>query len=160
MVQRLQVRPTVVIMTTATGRTTPPSTVIAAFMGFLVSCVFAVTSAGVLVGTHDDLVEALRSSGTSMTEEQLQSAATFTQVLVASIAVVIALVQLWLAFKLRSGRNWARILLTVFTVFQIGSLFIGQGAATLPAYGGALVAALAVVASYLPASNAYFAKRA
>ncbi|WP_090096698.1 hypothetical protein [Lentzea jiangxiensis] len=147
-------------MTTATGRTTPPSTVIAAFMGFLVSCVFAVTSAGVLVGTHDDLVEALRSSGTSMTEEQLQSAATFTQVLVASIAVVIALVQLWLAFKLRSGRNWARILLTVFTVFQIGSLFIGQGAATLPAYGGALVAALAVVASYLPASNAYFAKRA
>ncbi|MCG8926389.1 hypothetical protein [Lentzea sp. CC55] len=147
-------------MTTGTGRTTPPSTVIAAFVGFLVSCVFAVTSAGVLVGTHDDLVEALRSSGTSMTEEQLQSAATFTQVLVASIAVVIALVQLWLAFKLRSGRNWARILLTVFTVFQIGSLFIGQGAATLPAYGGALVAALAVVASYLPASNAYFDKRA
>ncbi|WP_329790699.1 hypothetical protein V1227_02095 [Lentzea sp. DG1S-22] len=147
-------------MTTATGRTTPPSTVIAAFVGFLVSCVFAVTSAGVLVGTHDDIVEALRSSGTSMTEEQLQSAATFTQVLVASIAVVIALVQLWLAFKLRSGRNWARILLTVFTVFQIGSLFIGQGAATLPAYGGALVAALAVVASYLPASNAYFGKRA
>ncbi|SEQ92149.1 hypothetical protein SAMN05216188_106221 [Lentzea xinjiangensis] len=143
-------------MTTATGKTTPPSTVIAAFIGFLVSCVFAVTSVGVLVGSHDDLVEALRQSGTAMTEEQLQSAATFAQAMFASIAVVIALVQLWLAFKLRSGRNWARILLTVFTVFQIGSLFIGEGSATWPAYGGAIVAALAVVASYLPASNVYF----
>ena len=142
-------------MTTATGRTTPPGTIIAAFVGFLASSVFAVTSMGVLVGTHDDLVEALRASGTAMTEEQLQSAATVTQVLLASIAVVIALVQLWLAFKLRSGRNWARILLTVFTVFQVASLFIGEGAATLPAYGGAAVAALAVVASYLPASNVY-----
>ncbi|HUQ56953.1 hypothetical protein [Lentzea sp.] len=143
-------------MTTATGRTLPPSTVNAAFAGFLVSCVFAVTSIGVLVGTHDDLVNALRASGTQMTEEQLQSAATFTQVTFASIALVIALVQLWLAFKLRSGRNWARILLTVFTVVQVASLFIGEGTATLPAYGGALVAALAVVASWLPASNAYF----
>lgn len=143
-------------MTTATGRTTPPSTVVAAFVGFLVSCVFAVTSVGVLVGTRDDLVDALRSSGTSMTEEQLQSAATVTQVTFATIAVVIALVQLWLAFKLRSGRNWARVLLTVFTVFQVGSLFVGEGSATLPAYGGAAVAALAVIASYLPASNAYF----
>ncbi|WP_434443105.1 hypothetical protein [Lentzea sp. E54] len=143
-------------MTTATGRTTPPGTVVAAFVGFLVSSVFAVTAVGVLAGTHDDIVDALRSSGTTMTEEQLQSAATFTQVLVAGIALVIALVQLFLAFKLRSGRNWARVLLTVFTVLHIGSLFIGQGAVTLPAYGGAAVAALAVVASYLPASNAYF----
>ncbi|GGN07920.1 hypothetical protein GCM10011609_54380 [Lentzea pudingi] len=143
-------------MTTATGRTTPPGTVIAAFTGFLVSCVFAATSVGVLVGSHDDLVDALRASGTTMTEEQLQSAATFTQVLFASIAVVIALVQLWLAFKLRSGRNWARVVLTVFTVFQVASLFIGEGTATLAAYGGALVAAMAVVASYLPASNVYF----
>ncbi|MCX2951699.1 hypothetical protein [Lentzea sp. NEAU-D7] len=142
-------------MTTATGRTTPPSTIIAAFVGFLVSCVFAVTSAGVLVGTRDDLVDALRASGTAMTEEQLQSAATFTQVLVAGIAVLVALVQLWLAFKLRSGRNWARVLLTVFTVFQVAALFIGEGAATLPAYAGAAVAALSVVASYLPASNVY-----
>ncbi|USX53136.1 hypothetical protein [Lentzea sp. HUAS12] len=143
-------------MTTATGRTTPPGTVVAAFVGFLVSCVFAVTSVGVLVGTRDDLVDALRSSGTSMTEEQLQSAATVTQVTFATVAVVIALVQLWLAFKLRSGRNWARVLLTVFTVFQVGSLFVGEGSATLPAYGGAAVAALAVIASYLPASNVYF----
>ncbi|SDF73920.1 hypothetical protein SAMN05216553_10342 [Lentzea fradiae] len=128
----------------------------AAFAGFLVSCVFTVTSVGVLVGTRDDLVDALRSSGTAMTEEQLQSAATFSQVLFAGIAVLITLVQLWLAFKLRSGRNWARVLLSVLTVFQVASLFIGEGGATLPAYGGALVAALAVVASWLPASNAYF----
>ncbi|ANZ40265.1 hypothetical protein BBK82_33775 [Lentzea guizhouensis] len=143
-------------MTTATGRTTPPRTVIAAFMGFLVSSVFAVASIGVLVGTHDDLVETLRATQPSWTEEQLQAAATTSQVVVAGIALVIALVQLWLAFKLRSGRNWARVLLAVFTVFQVGSLFIGEGEATLPAYGGAVVAALAVVASYLPASNAYF----
>ncbi|MEU3648136.1 hypothetical protein AB0E59_32475 [Lentzea sp. NPDC034063] len=143
-------------MTAATGRTTPPRTVNAAFAGFLVSCVFAVTSIGVLAGTHDDLVDALRASGTQMTEEQLQSAATITQVTFAGVALVIALVQLWLAFKVRAGRNWARIVLTVFTVVQVGSLFVGQGSPTLPAYGGALVAALAVVASYLPASNEYF----
>ncbi|MFD5829789.1 hypothetical protein [Lentzea sp. NPDC060358] len=144
-------------MTTSTGRALPPATVNAAFAGFLVSCVFAVTSIGVLVGTHDELVDALRASGTQMTEDQLQSAATVTQYTFAGIALVIALVQLWLAFKVRSGRNWARVLLTVFTVLQVGSLFVGEGSATLPAYGGALVAALAVVASWLPASNAYFA---
>ncbi|GLY49805.1 hypothetical protein [Lentzea sp. NBRC 102530] len=143
-------------MTFATDRTTPPRTVNIAFAGFLVSCVFAVTSIGVLAGTHDDLVDALRASGTQLTEEQLQSAATVTQVTFAGIALVIALVQLWLAFKVRAGRNWARIVLTVFTVLQVGSLFVGQGTATLPAYGGALVAALAVVAGYLPTSNAYF----
>ncbi|HEX7303065.1 hypothetical protein [Lentzea sp.] len=143
-------------MTTATGRALPPKTVNAAFAGFLVSCVFAVTSIGVLVGTRDELVDALRASGTRMTEEQLQSAATITQYTFAGIALVIALVQLWLAFKLRSGRNWARILLSAFTALQIVSLFVGEGTATLPAYGGALVAGLAVVASWLPASNAYF----
>jgi hypothetical protein len=141
-------------MTIATGRTTPPNTITAAFVGFLVSSVSAVAAVGVLMGTHDELVEALRASQPAMTEEQLRSAATVTQAVVAGFALVIALVELWLAFKLRAGRNWARVVLTVFTVLQVASLFTGQGT-TLPAYAGAAVAALAVIASYLPASNAY-----
>ncbi|MGZ3145866.1 hypothetical protein ACVDFE_28500 [Lentzea chajnantorensis] len=141
-------------MTTATGRTTPPGTITAAFAGFLVSSISAVAAVGMLVGTHDELVEALRAAQPSLTEDQLQSTATATQVVFASIALVIALVQLWLAFKVRSGRNWARVVLTVFTVFQVAAVLFGEGT-TLPAYGGALAAAAAVVASYLPASNTY-----
>ncbi|KOV83331.1 hypothetical protein [Nocardia sp. NRRL S-836] len=141
-------------MTTATGRTTPPGTIVAAFAGFLVSSIAAFAGLGVLLGMHDELVEALRVSQPAMTEEQLRSAATVTQFVVGGFALVIALVELWLAFKLRAGRNWARIVLTVFTAFQVVSLFVGQGT-TLPAYGATAVAALAVIASYLPASNAY-----
>lgn len=141
---------------TSTSRVSPPVTVNAAFAGFLLSCVLEVSSIAVVAGMRDDFADALRSSGTAMTEEQLQSAATVAQVSFGLVALVIAVVQLWLAFKLRSGRHWARVVLTVFVVFQAGSLFIGEGTAALPAYGAALLAALAVVASWLPASNAYF----
>ncbi|WP_199443764.1 hypothetical protein [Umezawaea beigongshangensis] len=142
-------------MTTSQDRIAPPSTVVGAFSGFLFSSVSAVGALAMLVGSHQQVVDALRASGTTLTEEQLQTAATTTLAVAAGIALVIALVEMWLAFKLRAGRNWARIALTVLTLIQVASLVTGE--ATLAGYAGAAVAVLAVVFSYLPPSNAYFA---
>jgi hypothetical protein len=142
-------------MTTSQDRITPPSTVVGSFSGFLLSSISGVATTGVLLGTRQEIADALRASGTALTDEQLQTAATTTQVVVAGFALLIALVELWLAFKLRAGRNWARIALTVLTLLQVVSL--ASGHANFAAYAGAAVAVAAVVLSYLPASNAYFA---
>jgi hypothetical protein len=69
------------------------------------------------------------------------------------IALLFALVYLWLAFKLRAGRNWARITLTVLTALQVISLTAGQG--TIIGYLSVLVAVVGLVSAYLGASNQY-----
>jgi hypothetical protein len=68
------------------------------------------------------------------------------------IAIVLSVLTIVFARKLRAGRNWARIVLLVFAVLQlfgIISLF-GLGALQF------LVAAAAAVLSFLPASNLWF----
>ncbi|WP_345033378.1 hypothetical protein [Kutzneria kofuensis] len=46
------------------------------------------------------------------------------------VAIVFAALYLWLAFKLKAGRNWARVTLAVLTVLHLVTLFL-QGAVTL-----------------------------
>ncbi|MGM1065151.1 hypothetical protein [Saccharothrix sp. Mg75] len=142
-------------MTTTTNRATPPTTVVAAFLGFLVSAVTAPATIALLIGSREQVVDAVRSGAPSMPDEQVQGAATVALGLAAGIALLVALVQLWLAFKLRAGRNRARVVLAVLTLVQVVSLVTGEGNAA--GYGSGVVAVTALVLAYLPASNAYFA---
>lgn len=144
------------IMTTTTDKTSPPTTIVAAFFGFLVSSVTALATAALLLGSRQEAVDALRSApGTSLDEEQLQAAVTVTLAAAVGITLLVALIYLWLSFKLKAGRNWARVVLTVFTLLQVAALVAGQGSAA--GYVSAAVAVVALVLSYLPASNAYIA---
>lgn len=142
-------------MTTETVRENPPSTIIVAFFGFLASTVSAIAG-GLLVLTSRAEIEAtLRKSDPGAAQDQLDRLTLVAQAIPVAIAAVIAIVYLWLSFKLKAGRNWARVTLTVFTLLQAASLLT-----TAPSWAGYLscgVAVVATVLSYLPPSNRYVA---
>lgn len=141
-------------MAMATRRTSPPGTIILSFLGFLAATVATIAGAVFLAGARSELAEELRKRGTSLSDAQIDAAVTLAQTIGIAVAAVVVLGYLWLAFKLKAGRNWARVVLTVLTLLHVGSLFVGHTADTL-SYASCVVAVFAVVVSYLPASNAY-----
>ena len=144
-------------MATKTNHLTPPSTIIAAFFGFLASTAASLVAVVVLAGSRQQLVDTLRESNpNNLTEEQIQGSATLGLGFAIGVALVIAVVHLWLAFKLKAGRNWARVVLTLITLVQLASV-IGTQGDTVVGYASCAVAVLAVVLTYFPASNAYIA---
>jgi hypothetical protein len=147
-------------MTTTRNDLTPPGTIIAAFFGFLLSTVGAAATAVVVLTSRQEILDVLRrsnqESSSPMTEDQLQQSVTLAQGIAVGVALLIGLVYLWLSFKLKAGRNWARVVLTIFTLLQVGSLYATEGN-SVAGYASAGVAVLALVLSYLPASNVYMA---
>jgi len=93
------------------------------------------------------------------------------KVILVVIFLIFMAVYLLFAFKMRAGRNWARIVLTVFGALTILSAFTPTSRtvtvnsqtyeATQGAWAGWLSAALvvaAIVLMYLSASNKFFAE--
>ncbi|MCE6995871.1 hypothetical protein LZG04_13825 [Saccharothrix sp. S26] len=138
-----------------------PKEVRLSFFLWLAGAVLLVVSS-VLVLTQRDLAieEARKAPPTpGVTAEQLESAVTAVLVFLVIIGLVLAALMAFFAFKVRAGRNWARITLTVigaavFLYHLFGFSLVGLIIV--------LVVAAAVVTMYLPASKAYFdsAKRA
>jgi phosphatidylserine synthase len=144
-------------MTIPTRQTRPPGTITLSFLGFLAATVTTVAGAVFLATSGQALEDELRRRGASLSDSEIDAAVTFTQGIGIAVAAVIVLGYLWLAFKLKAGRNWARVVLTVLTLLtllQVGFLFVGDTADAL-AYVSCALAVIAMVLSYLPASNAY-----
>jgi len=70
------------------------------------------------------------------------------------LAVIFAGLYVLFAFKLRAGRNWARIVLTVIAALDLLTLVSGS-AGTVVGYIGALAAVIGCVMSYMANSNGY-----
>jgi hypothetical protein len=136
-----------------------PSTVEYAFWAFIASTVIGLIGGLVVFGNRDAIADALRNSNRQnsggLTEAQIDQAVNVTLIIAVVIAVVIAALYLLFAFKLRAGRNWARIVLTVLTALKLISLLVGQS--TIVDYVGVLAADAGVVLSFMTPSNAYFA---
>ncbi|SEF20128.1 hypothetical protein SAMN05421837_101239 [Amycolatopsis pretoriensis] len=136
-----------------------PSTVEGAFWAFIASTVIGLVGGFLIFASRDAIADTLRNSnrqsGGSLTDAQIDQAVTITMVVALVIAVVIAALYLLFAFKLRAGRNWARIVLTVITALQLLSVLVGQ--TTVLGYISVVVAVIGVVLSFLTPSNAYFA---
>lgn len=146
---------------TGSGDDTPaskppvPSTITVAFYCYVVSTVIGIVSALLLLGSKNDIADQLRKTNTAgLSEDQIQSAAQVALVVAVVIALLFALVYLWLAFKLRAGRNWARITLTVLTALQVVSLATGRGG-TVIGYLALLLAVIGLVFAWLGQSNEY-----
>ncbi|GHF33136.1 uncharacterized protein (DUF983 family) [Amycolatopsis bartoniae] len=138
-----------------TAATAPPNSINVAFWCFLVATVISVVSGVLALTAKSTVADQLRKNNTSgLTEDQINTAAQAAVIVAAVIAVVIGLIFLWLSFKLRAGRNWARITLTVLTVLQVVSLVAGQGASIL-GYVSVLAAVVGLVFAYLGSSNEY-----
>ncbi|GAA2677820.1 MULTISPECIES: hypothetical protein [Actinosynnema] len=125
-------------MTTAPTHLTPPKTIVFSFAMLLISTAMSlVTLAG--AATSDALADKPAE-----------------RAFLIAVGALFAALYLYLAFRVKAGRNWARVVITLMTVFEAVSVF------TLPdsglnQYGLLGISAAAVLGAYAPDSNAYVA---
>jgi divalent metal cation (Fe/Co/Zn/Cd) transporter len=136
-----------------------PGTVEGAFWAFIVAPVIGLIGGLLIFGNRDQIATTMRDAnrqrGGNLTDAQIDQAVNVTMITAMVIAVIIAGLYLLFAFKLRAGRNWARIVLTVLAALQLLSVLIGQS--TIGGYLAVLAAVVGVVLSFTGPSNAYFA---
>lgn len=149
----------------AGARPKPPSTVTGAFLIYLLVALIAAIGV-VLVLTSGVWDEALKNAGSSSID--VDSLVTTAKVVAAVIGVIFLALYLLFDFKMRAGRNWARIVLTVLSVLSIFNAFSASASVTInnqvyqssssKALGWVTVvlSLVAIVLMYLPASNRYF----
>lgn len=76
-----------------------------------------------------------------------------------AFALVIGILELIVVVKMRAGRNWARVLLTVFTILQILGAFSQGGSNSWSSWASFALVIIATILMYVPASNAYFSHK-
>ncbi|WP_258803285.1 hypothetical protein [Pseudarthrobacter sp. NS4] len=94
----------------------------------------------------------IEGSGAGVTYEDMKGVIAGTLVVFAIIGLALYLL---VAFFVRKGKNWARILGTVFAALSIFGLFGPPSFATI----GTLLGIAAIVLLYLPAAAPYFRKQ-
>jgi hypothetical protein len=141
------------------GPSTPaPGSIVAAFWCYVAAAVISVIGALLLLGQKQAIEDSLRKTNTAgLSESQLQSAASLAVVVSLVITIIIAALFVFFAFKLKAGRNWARIVLTIVAILSLLSLLIGAGGSSILGIIGDLAAVVGAILSYLPRSNQYIA---
>ncbi|HEX3783488.1 MAG TPA: hypothetical protein VHX38_27810 [Pseudonocardiaceae bacterium] len=139
------------------GPLTPPTEITVSFWGWLLSAVVVVVGGLLTLGQKQQIIDALNKIDTNAALKgvSVQSQAQTAIILAVVLAVIIALLYALFAVKLRAGRNWARIVLTVIAVLNLINLLTNSDTASLLSYIGEVVSVIAAVFSYLPKSNAY-----
>lgn len=118
---------------------------------------------GLLLTDRDKAVQSLLGSGTSgITRSQAETAVTVGLVVGLVIVLVLIALEVFFIVKMRTGRNWARITLTVLGALSVLSGLFGlRGGVT---FGGLvnlvsiLLVAAAIVFMFRPAASAYFSR--
>ncbi|MET3451540.1 MULTISPECIES: hypothetical protein [Curtobacterium] len=131
-------------MASTTGR---PTSVTVSFVIWLV-----VVLANILQG----IISLVSGGGSSAAE----SVGTAPLVGGAIFAFILAVIELIIVFKMRDGRNWARIVLLVLAILQV--IGVGVGAASGGnAFGwiGAVAVIVATVLMFVGGANGYFRRR-
>lgn len=132
-----------------------PTPVQVSFWLWVATAVVSVIGALLGFTQRDAALATVRGANTAnLSEAQLEAAVTFGLVLAAVFLIVFAGLYLLFAFKARAGRNWARIVLTVLTVIDVLVLAINF---SLVSGLSTLVAVVAVVLLFLPASSQFYA---
>jgi cation transport ATPase len=134
----------------------PPVPVQVAFWIWVASAVLSVVSAVLTPRQKGDIINALNNSkpqGLPPSQYQ-QYANTLITVSVVTL-VLFAALYLFFAYKVRAGRNWARMTLTVLMV--IGVAYDAYTGTLLSSGIGLLISAVAVILVYFPSASAYFA---
>lgn len=131
-------------MASTTGR---PTSVTVSFVIWLV-----VVLANILQG----IISLVSGGGSSAAE----SVGTAPLVGGAIFAFILAVIELIIVFKMRDGRNWARIVLLVLAILQV--IGVGVGAASGGnAFGwiGGVAVIVATVLMFVGGANGYFRRR-
>lgn len=157
----------------------PPASVTMAFQLFMAVAVLSIISVILsfmsLPGVYETALAQARVTSPDLTPEQMEMAASFARVgVIIGAVLVVAVIGLLVlfTFKMRAGRNWARITLTVvggiavlmtlFTLVGIGTAIAAGGLAfassVLSLLSGLLTVA-AIVMMFRSDANPYFNRR-
>lgn len=77
----------------------------------------------------------------------------------AIIAIVLSLIGLIFARKMRAGRNWARIVLLVLAALQVVSTFAKPGANDIWSWASLATVVIATVLTFTPSANPFFSRK-
>lgn len=142
---------------------TPPREIAIAFWCYIAGALILVVGGLMALSERQQFLAALRETnanqpaGSKLTESQLDQLANFTLTFTIVLVVVIAALYILFAFKLKQGRNWARIVLTIIAAIAL-LLVISFGAQeSLLGLVGDLAAIVGAVLSYLPNSSQFIA---
>jgi hypothetical protein len=127
--------------------------------GFLIAAVIGLVGGLLVLGNRQEVINELRAAekpGTAVSNADITTLANVSIGIAIVIAVVIAGLYALFSFKLKAGRNWARILLTIVAALALLSLVQDHGGSWL-SYVGEAAAVIAAVLSYFPDSNEYIA---
>jgi hypothetical protein len=132
-----------------------PTEIVIAFWAYVVGAVVGVIGGIMLLGAKQSLIDSLRASNTNgaLTDTQIQSAAGVAVTVGIVVSIIVAALYVFFAFKLKAGRNWARIVLLIIAVLALLNILTGRGTAL--SYIGEVAAVVGAVASFLPKSSAY-----
>lgn len=136
----------------------PPTEIMAAFWCYIVGAVITVVGGLLVLTQRQAIVDATRANNTSnLSDSTIQAAANIAVAIAIVLSLIFAGLYVLFAFKLRVGRNWARIVLTIVAVLALLSLLLGGAGTSILRLIGDLAAIAGAVLSYVPNSNAYIA---
>lgn len=138
----------------------PTTVTIAFWLWIAVSAVLVLSVVSALALDRATIEDALRQADSSLTPAELDAAASLFTTFAVAIPLVFLAAFLGGAFPMRAGRNWARILLTVFGGLLIVLTLLGTAGAN-PIITVVLVALIgaAIVLMFIGQSAPYFAPR-
>lgn len=111
----------------------------------------------------DDFTKSARDAlaGQDKTEQEIKDYANAAKIFTAIIAIVFVGLYLLFAYKMRAGRNWARITLTVLGALNVVSILFSfrqsGGVSVVIGLLTAIVVLGAIFLMYRPESNQYYA---
>jgi hypothetical protein len=138
---------------------TRPTTITVAFWAFVLSTLLGLANGVVVLlsgnSVGDVTSEVIVGNGTELTETQVNQVSTVTNAGALVFTVLMSLLYVVFAAKVRAGRNWARFLLAVVAGLQLLGITFGQS--TTLGYLSALSAVFGAVLSFAKPSNDYVA---
>jgi uncharacterized membrane protein len=142
----------------SSGAPKPPGTVTGAFVLYLISAI-AMIATGLLIFTapaERSIRREIERNPVDTGGLTIDQLITTAQWIAFAVTLVIGLVWLLFIFKMRAGRNWARIVITVFAVLGLLSLFSEYRSGQAWDFIGPVLSVLALVLMWVPTSNEYF----
>lgn len=134
----------------------PPAPVLAAFWIWIAGAVLSLVFAVITPREKSAIVDALnRAKPPNIAPSQYDEYANVLITTTIVTLVLFAALYVFFAYKVRAGRNWARMTLTVLVI--IGVAYDAYTGALLSSGLGLLISLVAVILVYLPSASAYFA---
>jgi hypothetical protein len=143
----------------APGHIVRPATITIAFWAFIASTLLGLANGVVTLLSGNSVGQVAQTvivgDGTDGADTQVSQVTTAASAGALVFSVIMSLLYLLFAAKVRAGRNWARILLTVIAGLQLLAITFGQS--TTLGYVSALCAVVGAVGCFVKPSNDYVA---